>query len=89
MIFKIISLAPFYLEEAGVNLASTPLIEDLDSNGFLDFVYAYRADSLNPMAASGFLSKLPRRQLHYTRDQVLHGEATWEQIGMVNTIIKG
>jgi hypothetical protein len=47
-------ISPFYLEEAGVNLASTPLIKDLDSNGFLDFVYAYRADSLNPMAASGF-----------------------------------
>ena len=45
---------PFYVEEAGVNLASTPLIKDIDSNGFLDFVYAYRADSLNPMAANGF-----------------------------------
>lgn len=50
-------IAPFYLQEAGVNLASTPLIEDLDGNGFLDFVFAYRADSLNPMGASGFYVK--------------------------------
>ena len=47
-------IAPFYLSEAGVNLASTPLIEDIDSNGYLDFVFAYRADSLNPMGANGF-----------------------------------
>ncbi|NRA13620.1 MAG: T9SS type A sorting domain-containing protein [Crocinitomicaceae bacterium] len=50
-------ISPFYLEEAGVNLASTPLIEDIDGNGFLDFVFAYRADSINPMGANGFYVK--------------------------------
>ena len=47
-------VSPFYLEEPGVNLAVTPLIEDIDGNGYLDFVYAYRADIYNPMAANGF-----------------------------------
>ncbi len=43
-----------YLAEGGVNLASTTLIEDLDGNGILDFVFAYRADSINPMGQNGF-----------------------------------
>ena len=50
-------ISPFYLEESGVNLACTPFIEDIDGNGILDFVYAYRADSINPMGASGFYVK--------------------------------
>ena len=41
-------------EQAGVNLACTPMIEDIDGNGFLDFVFAFRADSVNPMGANGF-----------------------------------
>lgn len=41
-------------EQAGVNLACTPMIEDIDGNGFLDFVFAFRADSVNPMGAKGF-----------------------------------
>lgn len=40
--------------EAGVNLGCTPLVEDLDNNGYLDMVYAYRADSVNPMGSNGF-----------------------------------
>ncbi|MCH2021061.1 MAG: T9SS type A sorting domain-containing protein [Saprospiraceae bacterium] len=47
-------VSPFYVQEAGVNLASTPLIQDIDGNGLIDFVYAYRADSINPMGANGF-----------------------------------
>ncbi|MFZ9029298.1 MAG: hypothetical protein ACO2Z9_09810, partial [Crocinitomicaceae bacterium] len=50
-------VSPFYLEEPGVNLASTVLIEDLDGNGYLDFTFAYRADSLNPMGQNGFYVK--------------------------------
>jgi hypothetical protein len=50
-------VSPFYLEEAGVNFASTPYIEDIDGNGKLDFIFAYRADSLNPMGANGFYVK--------------------------------
>lgn len=40
--------------EGGVNLGSAPLVTDLEGDGFLDFVYAFRADSLNPMGAKGF-----------------------------------
>jgi len=40
--------------EGGVNLGSSPLILDVENDGYLDFVYAYRADSLNPMGAKGF-----------------------------------
>jgi len=37
----------------GVNIASTPLITDLDNNGFLDLVYSVKEDSLNPMGLNG------------------------------------
>ncbi|MCR9173489.1 MAG: T9SS type A sorting domain-containing protein [bacterium] len=50
-------ITPMTPTEAGVNLATTVLIEDLDNNGFLDFVYGYRADSLNPMGDNGFYIK--------------------------------
>lgn len=50
-------ISPLHIVEPGVNLAATPLIEDLDSNGYLDIVFAYRADSLNPMGANGFYLK--------------------------------
>ena len=46
----------------GVNLGSSILIDDLDQNGNLDIVYAYRADSLNPMGPNGF--KVSRRELN-------------------------
>ena len=39
---------------AGVNLASTPLIDDIDNNGLIDIIYSYKADSLNPSAWNGF-----------------------------------
>ena len=38
---------------AGVNLASTPLVTDLDNDNLIDIVYAYRADSTNPSAWNG------------------------------------
>ncbi len=50
-------VTPMSITEPGVNLATTVLIEDLDNNGFLDFVYGYRADSLNPMGDKGFYLK--------------------------------
>jgi len=37
----------------GVNIASTPLITDLDGNGLLDLVYSVREDSLNPVGLEG------------------------------------
>ena len=37
----------------GVNIASTPLITDLDNNGLLDLVYSVKEDSLNPMGLNG------------------------------------
>ena len=50
-------VTPMYIEEPGVNLAVTPLIEDIDGNGNLDFIFGYRADSLNPMGQNGFWVK--------------------------------
>jgi hypothetical protein len=52
-------VANFFNAEAGVNIASTPLIDDLDADGLIEVIYAYRADSLNPMGQNGFkISKL-------------------------------
>ena len=39
---------------AGVNLGCSPLIEDLDEDGLLEFIYTYKYDSLNPSAWNGF-----------------------------------
>ena len=50
-------VSPMYAQEAGVNLAVTPMIDDIDDNGYLDFIFGYRADSLNPMGANGFYVK--------------------------------
>ena len=58
------SISDLSISEAGVNLGSTPLITDLDGNGFIDFVYAFRADSVNPMGANGF--KVTRLEGTYT-----------------------
>ena len=41
----------------GVNLSSTPLVSDLDNDGYLDIVYAYRADSINPSSWNGIYTK--------------------------------
>jgi len=38
----------------GVNLACTPLIEDLDNDGFIEFIYTSKKDSSNPSAWNGF-----------------------------------
>jgi hypothetical protein len=39
---------------SGVNLASTPLVEDIDNDGLIEIVYTYKADSTNPGAWNGF-----------------------------------
>ena len=43
--------------EPGCNLGCTPLIEDLDNDQQMEIVYAYRADSTNPMGNKGFYVK--------------------------------
>jgi hypothetical protein len=40
--------------EAGVNIASTPLIVDADNNGSLELFYVVKYDSINPMGWKGF-----------------------------------
>jgi hypothetical protein len=40
-------------DQAGVNIGSTPLITDIDNNGFLDIIYVVKKDSLNPMGWKG------------------------------------
>ena len=57
-------VSPIYIPQAGVNIASTPLLCDLDSNGLVDIVYAFRADSINPMNPNGF--KVNRLETTYT-----------------------
>lgn len=39
---------------AGVNLASTPLLDDIDNDGLIEIVYTFKADSINPGAWNGF-----------------------------------
>ena len=39
---------------AGVNLGCSPLIDDLDLDGLVEFIYTYKTDSLNPSAWNGF-----------------------------------
>lgn len=43
--------------ESGCNIGSTPCICDLNNDNLLDIVYAYRADSLNPMGWKGMYVK--------------------------------
>ena len=43
--------------EAGSNIGSTPLIDDINNDQLLDIVYAYRADSINPMGNKGMYVK--------------------------------
>lgn len=40
--------------KTGVNIASTPLIDDLDNNNLLDLIYITKLDSINPMGFKGF-----------------------------------
>ncbi len=56
------SVSPLSNLEGGVNLGSSILIDDLDQDGDLDIVFAYRADSLNPMGPNGF--KVSKIQLN-------------------------
>ncbi len=58
------TISDLYVTEPGVNLGCTPLVQDIDGNGLVDFVYAYRADSVNPMGANGF--KVARLEGTYT-----------------------
>jgi len=39
---------------AGVNLGCSPLIDDLDQDGLIEFIFTYKYDSLNPSAWNGF-----------------------------------
>ena len=39
---------------AGVNLGCSPLIDDLDLDGLVEFIYTYKIDSINPSAWNGF-----------------------------------
>lgn len=41
-------------QQTGVNLASTPLIIDIDQNDTLDLFYVVKRDSLNPVGWKGF-----------------------------------
>ena len=52
--FQLNQVTPISIAQGGVNLGSTPLLCDIDSNGYVDIVYAFRADSVNPMGANGF-----------------------------------
>ena len=40
--------------QSGLNLASTPVIKDLDNDGDLEIIYIVKKDSLNPSAWTGF-----------------------------------
>lgn len=43
----------FWGPEPGFNLASTPLVMDLDYSGFIDVAYSYRTDSVSPFLPNG------------------------------------
>ena len=51
-------------QQGGVNLGSTPTIADMDNDGLLEIVYAFRADSTNPMGQNGF--KVNKLETNYT-----------------------
>jgi hypothetical protein len=51
------TISNFWTSEAGVNLGTTPYVGDLDGDNKLDVVYAYRADSMNPMGWKGLYVK--------------------------------
>ncbi|MFN5458994.1 MAG: T9SS type A sorting domain-containing protein [Bacteroidota bacterium] len=55
--FKNNSVSDLIQNEAGCNIGSTPLIDDLDNDQQLEIVYAYRADSTNPMGNKGMYVK--------------------------------
>ncbi len=43
--------------EAGVNIGSTPFVGDINGDNLIDILYAYRADSTNPMGWKGMYVK--------------------------------
>lgn len=47
------TISQIYIDQTGVNLGCTPLIDDIDNNGLLDIVYVVRKDSLNPVGWKG------------------------------------
>jgi hypothetical protein len=49
--------APFWNDEGGCNIGSTPWVGDLDNDNLLDVVFAFRRDSLNPMGWKGTFVK--------------------------------
>ena len=49
--------------ESGVNIGSTPLIDDINNDNLLDIIYAYRADSMNPMGWKGMYVKRMNTQM--------------------------
>ncbi len=51
------TVTEFWNPEAGINLASTPLVTDLDNDGSVDVTFAMRADSTNPTAVRGVYIK--------------------------------
>lgn len=51
--FETNSVSNLTPHNAGVNLGSSPLLTDLDDDGSMDFVFANRNDSLNPVAWNG------------------------------------
>jgi len=51
--FETNSVSNLTPNNAGVNLGSSPLLTDLDEDGSMDFVFANRNDSLNPVAWNG------------------------------------
>jgi len=51
--FKNDTIIDLYGPEAGVGLASTPLIEDGNGTGTIDITYSIRADSTNPVGTEG------------------------------------
>lgn len=47
------TITPLTSLEAGVNLGSTPLFRDIDNDQYIELIYAYKKDSLNPGATNG------------------------------------
>ena len=47
------TITPLTSLEAGVNLGSTPLFRDIDNDQYIEMIYAYKKDSLNPGATNG------------------------------------
>ena len=56
-------MSDFTSNESGVNIGSTPFVGDVDGDNLVDVVYAYRADSINPMGWKGMYVK--RRETNY------------------------